>query len=247
MSRFQEVQLTFAKHLKDPESNSAVLDIEERRLAIYRDLFFNNIVGFLDSGFPVLASLYKPQDWHQLARLFYASHYCESPYFTDISLEFVNYLEVEHQLRPCDPPFLVELAHYEWLELSISIRQSDIVVKPWDGLFKVDALRFSPFATLASYQFPVHQISNDFQPQEPSEMVYLVVYRNEQDEVNFILLNQITAYLLNLIQVRGAMKVAELKLEMSAELPHFPKEQLNIAIDEVLNEMFTKQILFPSC
>ncbi|MFM9709917.1 HvfC/BufC family peptide modification chaperone, partial [Streptomyces galilaeus] len=58
---------------------------EERRMAIYRDLFFNNIEGFITSGFPVLRTLYSTDDWNTLIRRFFVEHDCASPYFLDIA------------------------------------------------------------------------------------------------------------------------------------------------------------------
>ena len=40
---FRQVQREFAAHLRDPANNPAPGNIEERRLAIYRELFFNNV------------------------------------------------------------------------------------------------------------------------------------------------------------------------------------------------------------
>lgn len=60
---FQDTQLEFAAHLRHPQLNKAPDNIENRRLAIYRKLFFNNIEGFLASGFPILKSIIQPQNW----------------------------------------------------------------------------------------------------------------------------------------------------------------------------------------
>ena len=44
MQEFQKVQLQFADHIRDPIGNAPVSGLEERRLQIYRDLFFNNVL-----------------------------------------------------------------------------------------------------------------------------------------------------------------------------------------------------------
>ena len=36
---FRDIQYAFARHIRDPENNPAPVDAEDRRLAIYRDLF----------------------------------------------------------------------------------------------------------------------------------------------------------------------------------------------------------------
>ena len=242
---FKHLQHEFMAHLKDPEQRPFEHGIEQRRLTIYRELFFNNILGFLSSGFPVLESLYTPDNWRLLARQFMAKHSCRSPYFIDISLEFVEFLSSEYQLTENDPPFLTELAHYEWLELAVSIRKAELNIQLWDGTFNFDALRFSPLATLVGYHYPVQQISTTFQPQEPCEPVYLVVYRDSQDEVNFVLLNPLTAHLLDLIQQQETITVKELVEALGPSLPHFSVEQLTSALHEILIQMLNKEILLP--
>ena len=92
----------FAAHIRDPENQPAPENIEDRRLGIYRDLFFNNVDGFLSNTFPVLKSLYDDEPWTELARSFYTKHRCQSPYFLEISREFIDYLQSEHQIRDID-------------------------------------------------------------------------------------------------------------------------------------------------
>ena len=53
--RAQQFELT--RHLRDPQASPAPAGIEDRRLAIYRDLFFNNIESLLSGNFPVICQL----------------------------------------------------------------------------------------------------------------------------------------------------------------------------------------------
>ena len=223
---FQETQLAFIDHLKDPEQNHFDHGIEDRRMKIYRELFFNNVAGFLSSGFPVLESLYSKEDWLALARRFFADHECRSPYFVDISKEFVEYLSNEYRPSQIDPPFLSELAHYEWLELAISIKKPEQEIHYWNGDSPYSAVSLSELATLVCYQYPVHQIRPDFQPSEPGEPVYIVVFRDDEEDVQFTLVNAVTAHLLNLLQQDSSIAIERLLEAMSQALPQLPKEQV---------------------
>ena len=197
MKSLRETQHAFIQHIKNPEDNPFDHGIEDRRLKIYRELFFNNILSFLSSGFPILESLYSEQQWKDLARIFFIKHDCRSPYFIDISKEFVEFLSNEYKLSESDPIFMRELAHYEWLELDVSVRKSSQMTKKWDGFSPITQVQMSDLATLVSYQYPVHQISAEFSPSQSSEIVYLVVYRDTTDKVNFTLINAVSAHLLN--------------------------------------------------
>ena len=236
------------QHIRDPDSNAYTDNIEDRRMQIYRELFFNNIVGFLSSGFPVLAKIYGQQNWQLLARKFFAQHDCRSPYFVDISKEFVEFLSNEYQMTETDPAFLQELAHYEWLELSVSIRKSNQHAACYDeselgqGALPKSVV-FSDLATLASYQYPVHQISSDYQPDKPAETTFLVVYRNDQEQVNFTLVNAVSAHLLTYVQQSESADVAGLVEKMLVALPQLPQEQIKTGTLDTIRQLLKQQIL----
>jgi hypothetical protein len=246
MESFKETQHAFIKHIKDPQGHPFDGGIEDRRLAIYRELFFNNILGFLSSGFPVLESLYSEQQWKSLARKFFIEHECRSPYFIDISKEFVEYLSSEYELTESDPVFMCELAHYEWLELDLSVRKTIQTAKAWDGHSQITEVCMSDLATLVSYQYPVHQISTDFFPTEAGEIVYLVVYRDSTDEVNFTLVNAVSAHLLNTILQQDVVSIDSLNKIMIAAMPQLDPQQIIESVQQVLQTLLQQEILFPA-
>src|SRR5262245_31185449 len=87
------LQSAFAAHLRDPEHAPAPADIEPRRMAIYTDLFFNNIESLVAANFPVIRTLYDDDAWRTLLRAFYREHRCHTPLFTEIAREFMRWLE----------------------------------------------------------------------------------------------------------------------------------------------------------
>lgn len=224
---FQQMQYAFAAHLRDPQQNPAPKGIEDRRMQIYRELFYNNVESFLASGFPVLRSLMQDPDWHAMARDFFGRHRCHSPYFLEISQEFLHYLQQEREPAPTDLPFLLELAHYEWLELAVDV-DSDTVpatgFNPQGNLLHGRPL-LSPLAHVACYAFPVHKICKEFQPQAaPEQPTYLIVYRNAADQVRFMEINAVTAQMLVLLQERPDLTGQDVLQKISAELPHLPQQ-----------------------
>ena len=64
---FKSKQFEFTAHIRNPQQNAKPAEIEDRRMGIYRELFFNNVVGFLDSTFPVLKSTMDEQHWMSIA------------------------------------------------------------------------------------------------------------------------------------------------------------------------------------
>lgn len=200
---FQRLQRSFAAHLRNPERHPAPSDIEERRLTVYRELFFNNINGFLEKGFPVLHRLYDQAGWRRLVRTFFDQHACASPYFLEIPEEFVSFLAGAYQPVAEDPPFLAELAHYEWIELVLDTATETVPeqgVQPGGDLLR-GVPYLNPLHCVLNYRWPVHRIGPDYRPESPPEQpVWLLVYRNGEAQVAFMEINAVTARLLALMQ-----------------------------------------------
>jgi len=199
---FQRKQYEFAAHIRDPETNAAPAGIEDRRMAIYRDLFFNNLRNLLGSTFPVLRKLSGKDRWSELIREFMAKHESHTPYFLKIPKEFLAFLENEHAPADDDFPFLLELAHYEWVELALSVStdSNDMSGVDPEGDLLEGVPVISVLAWPLAYKYPVHRISPDFQPQEPGEQpTYLAIYRSLDNEISFMELNAVTAGLLDKI------------------------------------------------
>jgi len=198
---FQQHQYAFTAHIRDPENQAMPAGIEDRRMAIYRELLFNNIDGFIADSFPVIREIYNDENWHKMIRDFYARHHSHTPYFLEIPGEFIDYLQTERSPQPEDPAALVELAHYEWIEIALYMSNETINItniNPNGDLLHNPPV-FSPLAWPLVYQFPVHQIGPDYLPETPpTQPTYLVAYRNRNDEVNFLHINPITARLINL-------------------------------------------------
>ncbi|MEP5765439.1 MAG: putative DNA-binding domain-containing protein [Halieaceae bacterium] len=221
----RELQQAFTAHVRNPAAVAAPAGIESRRMKVYNDLVYNNIESFLSGGFPVLRSLHRDEDWHLLVRDFIANYRCNSPYFLEISQEFLNYLMHVRQASPVDPPFMLELAHYEWVELALDVAEESIpeveAVADTDLLQLVPVL--SPLVMSLQYQFPVHLLGPGNQPDTaPAEPSYLIVYRNRQDQVKFMESNAATARLLELLAANetgdsGRQLLEQLAAEMNAD------------------------------
>lgn len=221
--RLNELQRQFAAHIRDPERQPAPDDIEDRRLAIYRDLFFNNLRSMLAGNFPVVHALYEPAEWSALVRDFYAEYRCHTPLFTEIAREFLRYLQDVRQPRPDDPPFLLELAHYEWIELALELdeREPDAVAAQPDGDLLDGAPVLSPLAWPLSYRFPVHRIRPDYRPLEPpAEPTHLLVYRDRRDRVRFMELNAVARLLVAYLQDRPGATGRQLLQAVAADIGH---------------------------
>lgn len=199
-ANFQALQKQFGQFIRQPEHAEMPAGIEPRRMKIYSDLFFNNVSGFIDSAFPVAKKIFSEARWLEIKRQFFASHRCESPYFAEISFEFLKFLQNGFVPETDDPAFLLELAHYEWVELALDIAEDDI---DWGKINRqADLLNgipyLSPLAWLLNYQYPVHKIGPQFCPTEPPlQPTFLIVYRDSDFEIGFMEVNYLTALLVS--------------------------------------------------
>jgi hypothetical protein len=215
---FRDAQLTFAAHIRNPQVNPAPADVEPRRMKIYLDLFYNNIEAFLASGFPVLKKVLRDERWHALVREFIHLHPSESPYFLEISQEFLSFLGD----RPTgvEPPFLLELAHYEWVELALGVDERELPQTGFDptGDLLTGEVVLSPLIWCLAYEWPVHEIGPDHLPSAPpAASTELIVYRQRDDRVRFMRVNAVT---LRLVEHLGAGVAGAAALDrLASELP----------------------------
>ncbi|MEM9623085.1 MAG: putative DNA-binding domain-containing protein [Pseudomonadota bacterium] len=212
---FRSVQLDFAAHIRHPQKYDRPADIEPRRMQIYIDLFFNNIQGFLAGAFPLCKQIISEAPWLALVREFVHLHPSESPYFLQISQEFLTFL---HD-RGLDglPDYLLELAHYEWVELSLDVA-ADVVPAAYSADAELSGeLVLNPYLRALTYTWPVQQIGPDHQPDgpPPKAPTFLIVYRNTHNAVRFIESNPVTHRLLALLE---EMTTAAALEQIAAEL-----------------------------
>jgi hypothetical protein len=206
--RTHRLQYQFTAHLRDPDNCPAPAGIEDRRMEIYRDLVFSNIQMFLSADFPVIRALYGEDAWNLMTRDFLREHQCHTPFVPDFGREFLRYVEARQQRGADDPPFLLELAHYEWAELALSLDENDIGAAPHDAagdpLTEVPVI--SPLACVLGYRFPVHLIGPDFRPHEaPAEPTLLLLVRGRDDEVRFHEIDALSAMLIERLQANTHM------------------------------------------
>ncbi|GAB3353681.1 HvfC family RiPP maturation protein [Lysobacter tyrosinilyticus] len=208
-ARLREQQLELTRHLRDPEHVAAPAGIEDRRLAVYRELLFNNIESLLGGNFPVIRTLLGDARWRALVRDFYRDHRSQTPLFPEIAREFLRYLESLPQL---DPPFLGELAQYEWVELALQISEAetDDIAHDLNGNLLEGAPCVSPLAWPLAYQWPVHRLGPDFQPDAPPALPTFLLLRREADgKVRFSELSPLAFRLLTRLEEQPSLSGRE--------------------------------------
>ena len=219
---FQQVQLDFAAHIRHPDRHPAPGDVEPQRMQVYVELFYNNIEGFLSNVFPVVRSMLEDDHWHGLVRDFIHRHRCSSPYFLEIPEEFLQFVAAERE-DPRDPPWLAELCHYEWVELALDVSETELPVDELDseGDLLEGRPRVSPLVETLGYRWPVHQLGPEHHPEQPPEQpTWLLVYRDRDERVRFMVSNAITVRLLEILRTErcsGRSALRQLATELGRD------------------------------
>ncbi len=239
---FDSKQREFAAYIRDPEHNLVPAGIQQQRMAMYRELFFNNINGFLASNFPVLRTLLNDEQWFELAQDFFANHASQSPYFSEIPEEFLAFLEQERK-NANDYPFMLELAHYEWVEMALAIAKEELVIN--NSVLQLESrVQLSPLAWPLAYQYPVQKISPDFLPKAPPEQAtYLIVSRDLDDDVHFMEITPLTYRLLAMIEQQENRVVEDCLQLIIQETQHPNPELMMTAGLQILMELAEKMII----
>lgn len=222
---FQQFQLSFARHLRDPRSTPRPPGVDARRAAVYRTLLSNNLEGFLLACFPVCRAVLGERRWRRLMTAFFRDARCHSPYFRDIPHEFLSWLMKSLALPAGLPPWLTELAHYEWVELALDVMevpQAAALQSAPDDAAEPDPAAMIPVANPAlmnlAYQWPVHRIGLQWRPRKPLP-THLAAYRDTRNIVRFMTLNAVSARLLALV-VEGGRTGSALCQQIANELQH---------------------------
>jgi hypothetical protein len=196
---FQRFQYAFTSHIRNPKANPLPRGVKAQRMRIYRTLVYNNIENFLLSCFPVLKKILGARRWERLVRRFLDTHRSRSPFFREIPGEFIQFLQKEGSVPAGYPEFVLELAHYEWIELVLSVSNEtpDWGIVDTAGSLLEDRPALNPVLANLYYHWPVHRLA----PRVPAARAdtYLLVFRDPEDQVCFIEINAFTARLINLL------------------------------------------------
>lgn len=221
----REFQLAFTGYLRDPGHQRAPAGLARRGPArIYADIVANNMESQVSACFPIARAVLGKRRWRALIRDFLVTHDCRTPYFHEVPDEFLFYLLFERGPDDRTPPFLSELAHYEWSEMVLAIDASP-------GLAGLDAHGdlargipiLNPVLALSDYRYPVHLLGPRYQPDiPPPQATHILAFRDLAYQVRFLCLNPVTLQLFAILwdgQLTGRDAVCQIVRDMDLPDP----------------------------
>ena len=93
----------------------------------------------------------------------------------------IQYLQERAEAGVGAAPWLVELAHYEWVELALDLSEASTDDTPHDPAGDLlDGVPVpSPLAWPLAYAWPVHRLSPEHQPTEPPALPTLLLVQRD--------------------------------------------------------------------
>ena len=240
MLDFQRYQLAFTAHIRDPSANKKPAQVKDTRMAIYREIVFNNIFSSVSACFPVCRSILGVRAWRNLVRAFFAHHQATTPIFREIPQQFLQFIDKKFDC----PIYFQSLAHYEWVELAVAAQQTEAIKlsKKPDYLNEYPIL--APAHQLLTYDYAVQSISKRNQPKSTAQ-THLLVFRNAENQVKFIELNPITFQLLSLIQ-NNALTGKQALMRLAEDMNYEDKDAIIAFGTEILADLAKQQAIVGS-
>lgn len=243
MLAFQQYQAAFTAHIRNPAENKKPARVNNKRMAVYREIVFNNFVGSVSACFPVVHDILGKRRFKKLVRACFFQQQFSSPFFREIPKSFVDFLAAFDLNKISLPLFTAQLAHYEWAELYVSTCDTqaiqpehlveDLLEKP---------LELNPAHLLVNYDFPVHMLSKKHQHTEQIP-TFLLLYRDTAFNVKFMQLNPLTFELLQIIEKQTY--TGRQALQQLAEKMQHPQPETIVAFgQQILEDLFRQQAVY---
>jgi len=243
--RQRRLQAAFADYLRDPDNHPAPDGIEERRLAIYRRLFFGNLRNLMAKNFPVLRRMLDDGEWDRLIRELMVKHRSTTPLFPEIGSEMLEFLSASGEQWLRQRPWMAELAQWEYLETLARLHEGEVAApEPTVAGVLERPIELNPTLQIARFAWPVHRISPGFVPAEPlAQPINLLVYRRHNDKVAFERVNDLSLRFLQLVLARPGSTGLERLTALAEEAGTDPRHLISAGGEKILQHLTEQEVI----
>lgn len=252
-SSFQQVQQAFCQWLRQPaqDLSTAVQGVAVDRMQVYRELLFNNVQNFIDMVFPVARSLVPREHWELLQQDFFTHAQCQSPFYMDISREFLDYLQQAEPAAIEDYPWLIELLHVEWMELHVELAESGwpdslhlVSADILEQLDEATELALSVPVWVLGYRWPVYQWRVGQDVREAVENPgFILVWRDSEDDRCQLVLSPAYALIIDTMQQLNTFTRHSIRQHVSKQLAALDALAQQQLIEQVVTFLVQQQLL----
>ena len=220
-----EFQRDFAAYLRHPTQRPPPGGMAERPARLYADLLFNNISAALDSCLPISRNQVDNGQWREIQRSYFRDARPQTPLLWEIPGEFAEYL-AENRDRYELPPWVPELAHFEWMELAVETHDVPYPNDIDDGDLLAMCPVANPTANLLAYCWPVQDLVQGAKPPIERRPSLLIIWRDLTETVRFEQVSPAAARIFELIEDGGNTGQVACE-QLARELSRLNLPQLN--------------------
>ncbi len=205
--------------------------VNEKHIKQYRRLVYNVVYDTLENAYPLTKSLLTTEEWDGLVQDFFSSNNCSSPQIWRMPKELFLYVENSGEKLTDKYPFLIELLHFEWLEIEIYMMEDeDLLEYRKEGDLAKDALYLNPELQILGLSYPVHIKSAKLITPEDVGQYFVVIHRHSKTgkvvftEINYahlVLLEQLSVAPTSLANLKVLWQESFSQEEINQALPPF--------------------------
>ncbi|MBB63861.1 MAG: hypothetical protein CMO81_02235 [Waddliaceae bacterium] len=168
----------FATYCRSGE-NIEKVPISEDKAELYRELSCNIVFEALNTAYPIAKRSLGHEQWDKLIRRFYAEAPSPSPHLWYMPKALIDYVE-KHQIpEKVSAPYLLDLLHFEWLEIEVYMMPDQAVpLYTKIGDLLENGLVLNREHILSRFTYPVFRKKKDCLTEAAN--YFLITYRHPE-------------------------------------------------------------------
>jgi len=241
---FQQSQQQLTDFIRNRETTTLPVSVDSERAAIYRRLVSGNLLSLVEKTFPRAWPLLVREQWQDLIDSFLLIERSQTPFFYEIAEVFLSFVASQSDYEK-EYPFLVELMHYEWIELALDISSIELpprsahVHNPLEHIPQV-----SPLAWPLVYQYPVHRMDGSFDSSDmPAVPTCFIACRKRDDSVVMMEVSASTCALVELLEAESGLTGAAALRAIADRHPLKSVDQFLAEGDVLLRQLYEQDII----
>lgn len=216
---------------------------EKQHIQTYQERFFNKHFRLFSDVFPILTArlgVERSQEW---VRAFLQNHAAQTPLFHELGQEFLRFMQSDAVLALKNPDYFLELAHYEWATMAVSIEPQEGPLNEEDALLDWQAVyQLSPVAWPLAYEWPVHEMDATNVVEKPDWPTFLLVFRDDEDAVQKIILSPVLYELLLSFMDNQTQTAEQVLTQLAAQMQQ-PLADLQGFVEPLLQQFIEQNLL----
>ena len=195
---FRQYQFALARHLRDPLGVPAPEGVSVAEALACTQEMAANLNELLMPAFAITRAVLGEDLWQHTLRLFLHDAPTHSPWATAVQEAYVKFLG-HNTLVQHLPPWLEDLAHYEWLQCAVAAADVTWPAHDPHGDLRTGVVVLNPSHVEVMYDWPVQRINLTHKPFE-MQPTYLSIVRDMRDKVRVVESSRFRRHLVDMLR-----------------------------------------------